>query len=118
VSVAFNVYLSANHVTASGIGGVSTPIAIMLCVSLGLVYSVLNIPLFLSGSRYVGISFYLQSNWGSAMPSLFFTQAKNIPVFHDTLLTVLLGDAIRGVAIEGVSFVGAASEASTLATQL
>jgi uncharacterized membrane-anchored protein YitT (DUF2179 family) len=109
VAVAFNTFLSANHVMVSGIGGVAILLAILFHLPLGGVYLVLNIPLFLGGWRYVGFSFFLKSIWGTVTLSLFLVLTKTVPVLHNTLLAALLGGAISGVAIGIVLLAGGAT---------
>jgi uncharacterized membrane-anchored protein YitT (DUF2179 family) len=109
LAVTFNAFLSANHVMVAGIGGVAMLLAILFHVPLGLVYLILNIPLFLGGWRYVGFWFFLKSIWGTVTLSFFLVMTKSVPDFHNTLLAALLGGAISGVAIGVVLLAGGAT---------
>ncbi len=106
VSVAFNVFLSPNHVLVSGIGGVAILIAYLLHASLGIIYFIINIPLFLGGWKFVGFPFFLKSIWGTVTLSLFLVLTKHLPAYHHILFAAGLGGMLSGIAIGVVLLAG------------
>lgn len=106
VSVAFNMFLSPNHLLVSGIGGVAILISYLLNFSLGVIYLLINIPLFLGGWRYVGFSFFLKSIVGTVSLSLFLVFTAHFPAFHQPVMAALLGGLLSGIAIGCVLLAG------------
>lgn len=106
VSVAFNMFLNPNHVLVSGIGGVAILISYFLNLSLGLIYLLINIPLFLGGWRYVGLAFFLRSIVGTVSLSLFLVFTAHFPTLHQPVAAAFLGGLLSGIAIGIVLLAG------------
>lgn len=106
VSVAFNMFLNPNHVLVSGIGGVAILISYLFKLSLGPIYLLINIPLFLGGWRYVGFPFFLRSIVGTVSLSLFLVFTGRFPAFHHPIEAAFLGGFLSGIAIGVVLLAG------------
>ncbi|WP_161793308.1 YitT family protein [Cohnella kolymensis] len=105
-ALTYYLFLQPNEIMAPGLGGVVILIGHFLPISLGIIYFVLNIPLFGIGFYYVGSRFILYSFLGMASLSFFLWLFAQVPGIHQPLVGCLLGGLISGAAISFVLFVG------------
>ncbi|MCL6547755.1 MAG: YitT family protein [Alicyclobacillus sp.] len=106
LALAFDTCLSPNHVLVSGIGGIAILLAYWIHLPLGIVYLLLNAPLFLLGWRVVGFRFLLKSAWGTLSLSAFLFLLRNLPGLHQTVAGSLIGGALSGAALGLVLLAG------------
>lgn len=106
IAIAFNVLIKPNNLLVSGMGGVAILLAHFLPVSLGLIYFVLNIPLFLLGWRSVGTRFLIKSIWGTISLSIFLSLFSMLPILPSAFLGAIIGGILSGVGIGMVIAVG------------
>ncbi len=106
IAVAFNVMIKPNNLLVSGTGGIAILLTHFLPISLGIIYFVLNIPLFLMGWRSVGTSFLLKSIWGTVSLSLFLSLFSFLPTLSNAIVGAILGGILSGIGIGLVIAVG------------
>lgn len=99
VASTYYLFLKPNDIMTPGLGGVAILIGYLLPLSLGLIYFLLNIPLFLLGYRFVGRQFVIRSLGGMVSLSLFLSLFEFLPGWHQPIAGTFLGGAISGVGI-------------------
>ncbi|MED1953501.1 YitT family protein [Brevibacillus centrosporus] len=99
VALAYYLFMQPNEITAPGLGGVAVLLGYFLPISLGLIYFLLNVPLFLLGYRFVGRKFVVNSLVGMVSLSLFLWVFSFLPGWHQPLAGVLLGGIVSGAGI-------------------
>jgi uncharacterized membrane-anchored protein YitT (DUF2179 family) len=107
VAAAYYVFQKPNGITAPGLGGIAVIISNFLHSPLGLVYFVLNIPLFLIGYRSIGGMFALLSLVGMGALSFFLAVLINIPSLPSPVIGCVLGGILSGMGIGIVIQAGA-----------
>lgn len=105
-AMAYYLFMKPSEIVAPGLGGVAVLIAHFLPLSLGTVYFLLNIPLFILGFRYVGGRFVAYSLLGMACLSAFLTLFDAIPGIRQPLVGAVLGGALSGASIAMVLMAG------------
>ncbi len=99
VALAYYLFMQPNEITAPGLGGVAVLISYFLPISLGLIYFLLNVPLFLLGYRFVGRKFVINSLVGMLSLSLFLWLFESLPGWHQAVAGTLLGGIVSGAGI-------------------
>jgi uncharacterized membrane-anchored protein YitT (DUF2179 family) len=99
IASAFHLLIEPNDLLVSGTGGIALLIVHFFPISLGVVYFVLNIPLFLIGWRSVGTDFLLKSIWGTVSLSLFLSLFVFLPSISNAILGAILGGLLSGMGI-------------------
>jgi uncharacterized membrane-anchored protein YitT (DUF2179 family) len=107
VAAAYYVFQKPNGITAPGLGGIAVIIANVLHSPLGLVYFILNIPLFLIGYRSIGGMFAFLSLIGMGALSLFLAILTETPAFPSPIMGCILGGLLSGIGIGIVIQAGA-----------
>ncbi|MFJ7724542.1 YitT family protein [Neobacillus sp. NPDC097160] len=107
VAAAYYVFQKPNGITAPGLGGIAVILANFLHSPLGLVYFILNIPLFLIGYRSIGSSFAFFSLIGMGALSLFLAVLSTIPTLPSPIIGCILGGLLSGIGIGIVIQAGA-----------
>ncbi|MFF2449891.1 YitT family protein [Neobacillus sp. NPDC058068] len=107
VAAAYYVFQKPNGITAPGLGGIAVIVANFLHSPLGLVYFILNIPLFLIGYRSIGSSFAFFSLIGMGALSLFLAILSTIPTLPSPIIGCILGGLLSGIGIGIVIQAGA-----------
>jgi uncharacterized membrane-anchored protein YitT (DUF2179 family) len=107
VAAAYYVFQKPNGITAPGLGGIAVIIAKSLQSPLGLVYFILNIPLFLIGYRSIGGTFAFLSLVGMGALSFFLAILTNIPVLPSPVMGCIFGGLLSGIGIGIVIQAGA-----------
>ncbi|KAB1155311.1 YitT family protein [Tenacibaculum aiptasiae] len=112
--MAFGVvaFLSPNNVAMGGTGGLSIILNKLFNVSIGLLFAIINIPLLIISTRYLGKYFAIKSTIAIIIISFFidiFTHFFKIPALsQETLLATLYGGISVGTGI-GLIFKGGGS---------
>ncbi|MED4781614.1 YitT family protein [Brevibacillus choshinensis] len=99
VALAYYLFMQPNEITAPGLGGVAVLLSYFLPLSLGLIYFLLNVPLFLLGYRFVGRKFVINSLVGMVSLSLFLWLFAFLPGWHQPLAGTFLGGIVSGAGI-------------------
>lgn len=99
VAIAYYLFMQPNEITAPGLGGVAVLLGYLLPLSLGLIYFLLNVPLFLLGYRFVGKRFVINSLVGMVSLSLFLWLCEALPGWHQPIVGAILGGAVSGAGI-------------------
>lgn len=106
IALTYYFFQVPNGVVAPGLGGICMMLVKLIPIPLGLLYFLLNIPLFLIGYRAVGVPFALLSLLGMFSLSIFLTLFASIPGPHLTLIGCLLSGILSGVGIGIVILAG------------
>jgi uncharacterized membrane-anchored protein YitT (DUF2179 family) len=106
IAIAFQIFLAPNDLLVSGTGGIALLIAHFLPISMGIIYLVLNIPLFFIGWKSVGTSFLLKSIWGTLTLSIFLSVVAFLPSFPNVIIGAIAGGILSGIGIGIVIAVG------------
>ncbi|WP_272150000.1 YitT family protein [Tenacibaculum aiptasiae] len=112
--MAFGVvaFLSPNNVAMGGTGGLSIILNKLFNISIGLLFAIINIPLLIISTRYLGKYFAIKSTIAIIIISFFidiFTHFFKIPALsQETLLATLYGGISVGTGI-GLIFKGGGS---------
>jgi uncharacterized membrane-anchored protein YitT (DUF2179 family) len=96
ISLNYYLFMKPNHIMAPGLGGIAIIIKEFIPLSLGVIYFILNIPLFFSGFRFVGWKFVLNSLCGMFSLSLFLFLFESLSGFHQPLIGAVLGGILNG----------------------
>lgn len=107
--------MKPNDIIAPGLGGVVIIIGQFVPLSLGLIYFLLNIPLFILGYRYVGIRFIIYSTIGMSSMSLFLTLFSSVTGFTQPLLGCIVGGIFTGVPIALILLAGGSTGGTDIA---
>jgi uncharacterized membrane-anchored protein YitT (DUF2179 family) len=107
VAAAYYIFQKPNGITAPGLGGIAVIIANFLHSPLGLVYFILNIPLFLIGYRSIGGMFAFLSLAGMGALSFFLAILTEIPALPSPIIGCILGGLLSGIGIGIVIQAGA-----------
>jgi uncharacterized membrane-anchored protein YitT (DUF2179 family) len=107
VAAAYYVFQKPNGITAPGLGGIAVIVAKFLHSPLGIIYFILNIPLFLIGYRSIGSAFAFLSLLGMAALSFFLAVLTHIPTLPSPIIGGILGGLLSGIGIGLVIHAGA-----------
>ena len=109
-ALGFNLFLEPNDLNAGGISGLAMVLVHVLGFgSVGLVSSLVNLPVFVIGARKIGKEFFWGSLIGTAFLSIFLDLLAFVPAPHtEPLLAALYGAILCGVGV-GIVFVSGAS---------
>ncbi len=99
VATSYYLFQKPNGIIAPGLGGIAILLANIFPYSLGLIYFVLNIPLFLIGYRAVGIRFALYSLLGMISLSFFLIILSSLPGLHLPIIGCILSGLLSGIGI-------------------
>ncbi|MFP5115586.1 YitT family protein [Bacillaceae bacterium C204] len=99
VACAYYILQKPNGITAPGLGGIAVILAKFLSTPLGVIYFILNIPLFLIGYRIAGFTFTLLSFVGMGSLTLFLTFLSHLPTFTSPILGCIFGGLFSGIGI-------------------
>jgi uncharacterized membrane-anchored protein YitT (DUF2179 family) len=109
-----DMFLVPNKIAAGGVSGIATIVYYAAKLPVGITMLVINIPLFLTGVRKLGVGFGFRSLFGTVMLSVFVDLiAPYLPVpTRDPLLASIYGGIIVGVGI-GIVFRNRATTGGT-----
>jgi uncharacterized membrane-anchored protein YitT (DUF2179 family) len=107
VACAYYVFQKPNGITAPGLGGIAVILANFLHSPLGLIYFILNIPLFLMGYRSIGSAFAFLSLIGMGSLSFFLAVLSHLPILPSPIFGCVFGGLLSGIGIGIVIHAGA-----------
>ena len=105
-SIAVNAFLIPHHLLSGGVSGVAIMIEYLTGIPAGVLFLVLNIPIFVFGYNQVDRDFITASLVGMSSFSLFLVLTKGIGSFltvDDTMLASIFGGVIFGLGV-GLAF--------------
>lgn len=105
-------------IAPGGISGISTVLASVLPLSVGLISFVLNVPLFLIGWRTVGWRFAVRSFIAMSLMSLFIDLVPVRDVSGNVLLASVFGGVLLGVGLGLVVRAGATTGGTDMAAKM
>ena len=105
-------------IAPGGISGISTVLASVLPLSVGLISFVLNVPLFLIGWRTVGWRFAVRSFIAMSLMSLFIDLVPVRDVSGNVMLASVLGGVLLGVGLGLVVRAGATTGGTDMAAKM
>lgn len=105
-------------IAPGGISGISTVLASVLPLSVGLISFVLNVPLFLIGWRTVGWRFAVRSFIAMSLMSLFIDLVPVRDVSGNVLLAAVFGGVLLGVGLGLVVRAGATTGGTDMAAKM
>lgn len=105
-------------IAPGGISGISTVLASVLPLSVGLISFVLNVPLFLLGWRTVGWRFAVRSFIAMSLMSLFIDLVPVRDVSGNVLLAAVFGGVLLGVGLGLVVRAGATTGGTDMAAKM
>ncbi|ODG91974.1 MULTISPECIES: YitT family protein [Bacillaceae] len=106
VALTYYFFQVPNGIVAPGLGGICMLLVKFMPIPLGILYFLLNIPLFLIGYRAVGVPFALLSLLGMCSLSLFLTLFSSLPGPHLPLIGCILSGILSGIGIGIVILAG------------
>jgi uncharacterized membrane-anchored protein YitT (DUF2179 family) len=109
LAAAFHLFIKPNDLLVSGMGGIALLIAHFFPISLGIIYLLLNIPLFFVGWRSIGLPFLLKSMWGTVSLSLLLSLFAMLPSVSNAMFGGILGGILSGIGIGMVILAGGAT---------
>ena len=109
-ALGFNLFLKPNGLNAGGISGLAMVLVHVIGMgSVGLVSTLVNLPLFVIGAKKIGKEFFWGSLFGALSLSVFIDLLAFLPAPEtEPLLAALYGGVLCGVGI-GIVFVSGAS---------
>lgn len=105
MSIGFSIFLAPKNIVAGGFSGLSLIISnalnrfFSINLSKGIIYVVLNVPLFLIGWKHMGKTFAFLSLWGMLTYSVFIDVVKIDINVDDALLCALYGGIFNGIGV-------------------
>lgn len=104
IAFSVNSLLIPHNLLSGGVTGIAILLHYFLKLPTGLVIFLLNIPIFVLGSKYISKRFIIFSLIGMLAFSIFLTLTKNITLpVKDLMLVALLGGVLNGIGM-GIVF--------------
>ncbi len=118
-SVAIDVFIAPNKVALGGASGLATAFNYLTGFPIGITVLILNIPLFIVGSRKLGFKFLIKTMVATVVLSLAMDGLTFLPVYGgDRLLASVFGGVLSGLGLGLVFTAGATTGGSDLAGRL
>ena len=113
-------FLIPNKIAAGGVSGLATVIYYLVGLPVGFTMLVINIPLFLTSLRKLGLKFGMKTLFGTIMLSVFTDGLTPIvtPLTYDPLLASIYGGLVAGAGLGIVFRFGGTTGGTDLAAQL
>ena len=118
LALAFTSFFIPHDIAPGGVSGLSTVIASVIPLSVGVLSFVINLPLFLLGMRTVGWRFALRSFISMTLLSIFIDVLPPVDLTGDLMLSAMFGGVIMGVGLGLVVRAGATTGGTDMAAQL
>ncbi|MBT2733793.1 YitT family protein [Bacillus sp. ISL-7] len=106
MALAYYLFMKPNDIIAPGLGGIAIIFAHFVPLSLGIVYFILNIPLFFLGFRFVGWKFVLYSLCGMFSLSIFLSLFESLTGFQQPIVGAVTGGILNGAFLALVLLAG------------
>ncbi|MDK2836168.1 MAG: hypothetical protein PWP21_945 [Thermosediminibacterales bacterium] len=118
-ALSLNMFLVPNRIAAGGVSGVATILHFTARLPVGLTMLVLNLPLFLAGLKFLGLSFGFRTVLATLLLSFLTDVTARFPVVtSDLILASVYGGIVMGVGLGLVLRSGATTGGSDLAARL
>jgi len=118
-SLSLNTFLAPNLIAPGGASGLATIINYIFGLPIGIMYFVINIPLFLWGRKILGREFLIKTLVVTIALSVMTDILSFLPVYeNDRLLASIFGGALNGFALGIVFARGATSGGSDLLARI
>ena len=118
LALAFTSFFIPHDIAPGGVSGLSTVIASVIPLSVGVLSFVINLPLFLLGMRTVGWRFALRSFISMTLLSVFIDVLPPVDLTGDLMLSAMFGGVIMGVGLGLVVRAGATTGGTDMAAKL
>lgn len=118
LALAFTSFFIPHDIAPGGVSGLSTVIASVFPLSVGVLSFVINLPLFLLGMRTVGWRFALRSFISMTLLSIFIDVLPPVDLTGDLMLASMFGGVIMGAGLGLVVRAGATTGGTDMAAQL
>lgn len=118
LAFAFTSFFIPHDIAPGGVSGLSTVLASVLPVSVGVLSFLINLPLFLLGMRTVGWRFAVRSFASMTLLSVLIDSLPPVDLTGDILLASMFGGVIMGVGLGIVVRAGATTGGTDMAAKL
>lgn len=118
VAFSFTSFFIPYDIAPGGVSGLSTVVASMIPVSVGVLSFLFNLPLFLLGYRTVGWRFAVRSFISMTLVSIFIDLLPPIDLTGDVLLASIFGGVIMGIGLGLVVRAGATTGGTDMAANM
>lgn len=118
LSFSFTSFFIPYDIAPGGISGLSTVVASMIPISVGVLSFLFNLPLFLMGYRTVGWRFSVRSFISMTMVSVFIDMLPPVDLTGNVLLASVFGGVIMGIGLGLVVRAGATTGGTDMAANM
>lgn len=118
LALAFIWFFIPHDIAPGGVTGISTVIAHMTGLGVGLLSFIINLPLFLAGWRQVGLRFAVRSFIAMMLVSLFIDTIPEADLTGDPMLACAFGGVVMGVGLGLVVRAGASTGGTDMAAKM
>lgn len=118
LAFSFTSFFIPHDIAPGGVSGLSTVIASMVPVSVGVLSFLFNLPLFMLGWRTVGWRFALRSFISMTLVSVFIDMLPPVDLTQNMMLASMFGGVIMGVGLGLVVRAGATTGGSDMAANM
>ncbi len=118
LSFSFTSFFIPHDIAPGGVSGLSTVIASMIPVSVGVLSFLFNLPLFMLGWRTVGWRFAVRSFISMTLVSVFIDALPDVDLTENMMLASMFGGVIMGVGLGLVVRAGATTGGSDMAANM
>ena len=118
LALAFIWFFIPHDIAPGGVTGISTVLASLTPLSVGLLSFVINLPLFLLGWRQVGWRFAVRSFVAMVLVSVFIDAIPARDLTGDALLASIFGGVVMGVGLGVVVRAGASTGGTDMAAKM
>ena len=118
LSFSFTSFFIPHDIAPGGVSGLSTVLASMIPVSVGVLSFIFNVPLFMLGWRTVGWRFALRSFISMTLVSVLIDTLPAVDLTENVLLASVFGGVIMGVGLGLVVRAGATTGGTDMAANM
>lgn len=118
LAAAFTSFFIPHDIAPGGVSGLSTVLASVMPLSVGVLSFVINLPLFLLGMRTVGWRFALRSFISMTLLSVFIDVLPPVDLTGDQMLASVFGGVLMGAGLGLVVRAGATTGGTDMAAKM
>ena len=118
LSFSLTSFFIPHDIAPGGVSGLSTVVASLIPVSVGVLSFIFNLPLFLLGYKTVGWRFSVRSFVSMTLVSLFIDALPPVDLTENMMLASMFGGVIMGVGLGLVVRAGATTGGSDMAANM
>lgn len=118
LAFSFTSFFIPHDVAPGGVSGLSTVIASIIPVSVGVLSFIFNLPLFMLGWSTVGWRFALRSFFSMTLVSVFIDMMPPVDLTENVMLASMFGGVIMGVGLGLVVRAGATTGGTDMAANM